>query len=128
MIRRFLSFCIDWVVIFAVGFALSLLGPQFDPEYLLYPSIQMFSAYGVILSFLWFIAVPLCKDILGGASLGKRICGLRVVSKDGGKANAGKRILRNITFYFVVVEIIVALVNKGTRLGDMLARTQVVQK
>lgn len=128
MIRRFMSFCIDWVAIFAVGFALSLLGPEFAPEYLLYPSIQMFSAYGVILSVLWFIAAPLCKDLIGGASLGKHICGLRVAAKDGGKAEAFALVLRNVTFFFAMIEMIVILANKGVRVGDMLAGTRVVKK
>lgn len=129
MVRRFLSFCIDWMIICMVGFSLTLFGPQFDPEYLLRPSIYMFSAYGAILSILWFVFAPLFRDaLLGGVSLGKRLFGLRVTDKSGDKASGMTLILRNITFWLVLLEMILVLCNHGIRLGDMLAGTRVVPK
>ena len=129
MLKRFLSFWIDWMIIWIIGFVLSLLGPAFDPQYLLQPSIRMFSAYGVILSVLWYILAPLFRDFLfGNASLGKKLFGLRVTDKNGSKAKPLALILRNLAFWLVPVEMILVLCNHGTRLGDMLAGTQVVSK
>lgn len=126
-IRRFIAFVIDWNLIFLICFGLFISGPRFDVEYLLRPSIRMFSAYGVLLGALAFVLLPLFKDCLfKGASLGKLICGIKVYdnhSKDTAKTFS--LILRNITFYIPFVEMIVCLCNKGRTLGDMLSSSYV---
>ena len=48
-------------------------------------------------------------------------------SETGGKASFGRLILRNVTYVIVQIEGIVVLVNKGKRLGDSIAKTQVVR-
>ncbi len=127
MIRRGLAFLIDWILICSVGTALFLLGPEFDPEYLIYPSIEMFSAYGVILGVLLVLLFPLFRDVIfGGASLGKRIMGLRIVKKGTReKPSVGALILKNLTFCFVSIEAILCLVNHGFTLGNLISGTEV---
>ena len=127
LIRRLIAFVIDWNLIFLIGFGLFISGPEFKIEYLLRPSIRMFSAYGVLLSVLSFALLPLIKDcVFKGSSLGKLICGIRVYdnnSKDIAKTSS--LILRNLTFYIPFVELIVALCNNGRTLGDMLSSSYV---
>ena len=61
-------------------------------------------------------------------SFGKLICGLEIQnSETGEKVSFGTLILRNITYVIVQIEAIVVLVNKGKRLGDFIAKTQVVR-
>lgn len=129
LIRRFLAFVIDWNIMFGVAMALMLFGPGSNPEFLVRPSIKMFTSVGFLLGLLWFVIYCLFKDCLfGRRSLGKLICGLKIQnSETGDKASFGSLILRNITYVIVQIEWIVVLVNKGKRLGDFIAKTQVVR-
>ena len=129
LIRRFFAFVIDGIIMFGVAMALMFYGPGSDPEYLLYPSIKMFTSAGFLLGFIWLPLYCLLKDCLfGRRSLGKLICGLMIQnSETGGKASFGSLILRNVTYVIVQIEGIVVLVNKGNRLGDVIAKTQVVR-
>ena len=126
LIRRFFSFDI----MFGVAMALMFYGPGSNPEYLIYPSIRMLTSAGFLLGFIWLPLYCLLKDCLfGRRSLGKLICGLTIQnSETGEKASFGSLILRNITYVIVQIECIVVLVNKGKRLGDYIAKTQVVRK
>ncbi len=129
LIRRFLAFVIDWNIMFGVAMALMLFGPGSNPEFFVHPSIKMFTSVGFLLGLLWFVIYCLFKDCLfGRRSLGKLICGLKIQnSETGDKASFGSLILRNITYVIVQIEGIVVLVNKGKRLGDFMAKTQVVR-
>ena len=126
--RRGLAFVIDWNLIIILTFALSLLGPRFDVNYLLYPSVRMFSSYGLFLAISAFAFLPLFRDILlGGRSLGKRIFRLKIVSASGeAKVSTGKMILRNITFYFWPVDLIFSIFSRSESLGDKISKTKVV--
>lgn len=129
LIRRFLAFIIDWNMMFGVAIALMFYGPESNPEYFINPSVKMFSSVGFLLGILWLLLYCLFKDCLfGRRSLGKLICGLKIQnSETGEKATFGSLILRNITYVIVQIEMIVVLANKGTRLGDLIAETQVVR-
>lgn len=96
------------------------------------------------------LATPywLLRDVTG-ASLGKLVLGLRVVSKDGSDSTVGQRVLRNLTLaigpalliipllgiilcaiiggVIGLVEIIFFLTQRE-RLGDRFAKTAVVRK
>ena len=129
LIRRFFAFVIDWNIMFGVAVALMFYCPGSNPEYLLYPSIKMLTSAGFLLGLIWLPLYCLFKDCLfGRRSLGKLICGLMIQnSETGGKASFGRLILRNVTYAIVQIEGIVVLVNKGKRLGDSIAKTQVVR-
>ena len=86
----------------------------------------------VMLVVLLWIPYIVFKDSIQGASVGKRITGCRVVSRDSGRPiDVGESVLRNVFFVLPlmwIVELIVALVRKDRhRLGDLAARTTVVQ-
>ena len=129
LIRRFLAFVIDWNLMYGVAMVLMLFGPGSNPEYFIYPSIKMFGSAGFLLGLLWFLLYCLFKDCMfGGRSLGKLICGLMIQNSETGEKSAfGNLILRNITYVIVQIEMIVVLVNKAKRLGDCIAKTQVVR-
>ena len=129
LIRRFLAFVMDWTIMFGVAMALMFFGPGSNPEYYINPSIKMLTSGGFLLGLLWLPLYCLFKDCLfGRRSLGKLICGLKIQnSETGEKAAFGSLILRNITYVIVQIEGIFVLVNKGKRLGDLIAKTQVVR-
>ena len=130
LVRRFFAFVIDWNIMFGVAMVLMFYGPGSNPEYLLYPSIKMLSSAGFLMGLIWIPLYCLFKDCLfERRSLGKLICGLTIQnSETGEKASFGSLVLRNVTYVIVQIEGIVVLVNKGKRLGDHIARTQVVRK
>ena len=129
LIRRFLAFIIDWNIIFGVGMALMYFGPGSNPEYFYFPSIYMFKSLGFILGLLWMPLYCLFKDCLfGRRSLGKLICGLAIEnSETGEKASFGSLIVRNLAYVIITIEGVVVLLNKGRRIGDLMANTKVVR-
>jgi uncharacterized RDD family membrane protein YckC len=79
---------------------------------------------------LWMFVYAYIKDGLKGASLGKRVAGLMVVNlRDNRPAGVGASILRALVLNFIsAIEAIIVLVDpKGQRLGDKVAKTQVVR-
>ena len=75
---------------------------------------------------LWMLVYAYIKDGLEGASLGKRIAGLMVVSlEDNRPAGVGASILRALVLNFIIaIEAIMVLVDpKGQRFGDKVAKT-----
>jgi uncharacterized RDD family membrane protein YckC len=102
---------------------------------------------GIVIAGLLITPYWLLRDA-GGRSLGKVLLGMKVVSKDGGSASIGARIVRNlpiaagpafmiipllgyflappVAFVLILVEAIL-LLSQGSRLGDRLAGTIVVK-
>ena len=84
----------------------------------------------------WSLFYFLFRDGFGaGQSWGKKICGLMVVNLEtNNPCDMGKSFLRNIVVWFLstagglsVIELIIMLVHeRGHRLGDLLAKTQVI--
>ena len=73
-------------------------------------------------------ALYLCKDVINGRSISKRIFKLQVVDfKTGQVATPIKCFIRNIFCILWPVEVIVAMTNTGRRIGDKIAGTKLVQ-
>ena len=70
-------------------------------------------------------------EAVTGTTLGKRICGLWVVGEGGERCRLGATVLRNLVrvveFLFVPLFVLVWLTPSRQRLGDILARTVVVE-
>ncbi len=91
-----------------------------------------------LLGMIWFLLYSLFKDGFQGASLGKRLTGLIVVNLKENKAcGAGLSALRNfiklvltlVPYVGWLVEPVMVLAHeKGQRLGDLAAGTQVVER
>jgi uncharacterized RDD family membrane protein YckC len=77
---------------------------------------------------LFGFALYLCKDILNGRSIAKRILNLQVVDNSTGKAASPIRcFVRNITCILWPIEVLVAIINTSRRLGDRIAGTKLVR-
>lgn len=111
---------------------------QFGGLYTAGPGLGMivFSVIAILIAGTWSLFYYLFRDGFGqGQSWGKAICGLMVVNlDDNSPCNMAKSFLRNIVLWLLsalaglsIVEFILILVqDKGSRLGDMLAGTQVI--
>lgn len=68
------------------------------------------------------------RDLPNKCSIGKKILKLKVIdSETGANAKKSKKILRNITWLFGPVEIIFFIITHK-RIGDLIAKTDVVLK
>lgn len=101
---------------------------------------EEFSVLGAVLiglGALWQLAYALGRDSFGGAGWGKRLTGLVVVSPETGTpAKAGAAMVRQLVLYALnvipaigsLIEPVLVLIDKdGRRLGDKVAKTQVVR-
>lgn len=82
---------------------------------------------------IYFLYHPILEVVMHGHTPGKRMAGIRIVSKDGRSASSGAILLRNVFRLidslpiFYVLGIIVCLINKQhLRIGDMAAGTVLV--
>ncbi len=111
---------------------------QFGGPYTAGPGLGMiiFAVLAILIAGTWGLFYYFFRDGFGkGQSWGKAICGLMVVNlDDNSPCTMGKSFVRNIVIWMLsalaglsIVELILILVHdKGHRLGDMLARTQVI--
>lgn len=82
-----------------------------------------------LLSILYFILL----DVYWGATIGKRILGLKVQTVEGGKVTIGKSFIRNISKFFglfLLLDWLIGIVtvgNKQQKYTDRIAGTKVVQ-
>ncbi|MBE6571828.1 MAG: RDD family protein [Ruminococcaceae bacterium] len=120
MANRIVAFLIDHMII---CFALAFLG--FAQMLIKTDLLWLWRMYYII--FLAFLFAYFFKDVVNGQSVGKRIMKIKVVDMDGNKPSIFNLIIRNITIFIWPVEAILVLLNKQ-RLGDILAKTKVVDK
>lgn len=72
-------------------------------------------------------ALYFCKDCINGRSFGKRITKLQVVDNTTEQvASPIKCFIRNIFIIIWPIEVIVALINPGRRIGDRVAGTKII--
>jgi uncharacterized RDD family membrane protein YckC len=76
------------------------------------------------------VPVFLCKDCFWGQSLGKAICGVRVIDETTGEpAGIGASFKRNLPLVIPLMPLVVALqMGKGHRIGDGWSGTKVIWK
>ncbi|MDH7578390.1 MAG: RDD family protein [Bacillota bacterium] len=135
-----------FVVLFLGGFSLFAAfrtGLNTDFQSIFGSAAAMLVLLGLTVTFLWALFYGLFRDGFGGRSWGKRFCGLMVVRlSDNRPCTLGLSFVRNIVgvvlafilcfipiigWFAGFIEPIVAIVHaKGLRIGDMLAKTQVI--
>ena len=83
---------------------------------------------------LW-MAYYIIPESLFGGSLGKLLTGLRVVRVDGGPVGLGSIVIRNVLRYvdmlpgfYLIGGVLVLLTGSSQRLGDLVARTTVIDR
>ena len=132
-ILRIIAFVIDSIIIliptYIIWFAITL-AVVFTGFFLVYGFWLIYFLLFGIIEVLYFSVL----DVAWGATIGKRIMGLKVQTTDGGKVPMGKALIRNITkIYplFVFLDWLVALVTPGKdrrqKYTDRIAGTTVVQ-
>jgi uncharacterized RDD family membrane protein YckC len=134
LFRRFIALMIDKLLLFIPpGIVIALFFRKMDtladdPLYFMAPIFFAFSLFFVG-SFLYHSLL----EGLYGQTLGKRICGIRVVKSDFTPCGLGAGFLRNLMriadafFYYLVAVIALAASFKWQRVGDLVADTVVVR-
>ncbi len=132
-VRRVIAFVIDWLIVyFAVGLLVIVAAASFlvlsGPGVFVAVLVGVFSFLAGAILVLYFVAF----EILAGASIGKRIMGLKVVVSGGRTPNVMEALIRNVSkiyWLLLILDIIVGLaVSKGytQKYADKLMGTSVV--
>jgi uncharacterized RDD family membrane protein YckC len=133
-VRRVIAFVVDALIVyFAVGLLAILVAASFlvlsVPGVFTAVLVGVFSFLAGIILVLYFIAF----EVLAGASIGKRVMGLKVVTSGGRAPNAVEALVRNVSklyWLLLVLDVIVGLaVSKSytQKYTDKLMSTSVVE-
>ncbi|MBP5451482.1 MAG: RDD family protein [Treponema sp.] len=126
-VKRILAFIIDFVItaiINNIPFWNLIMIPLLRGHRLPSSSIILRAIISTLIAFLYL----LLRDLPKNGSVGKMIMKLKIVDTETKEpASIGKRFLRNITWLLSWIDIIVYLAAKK-RIGDMLAKTDVIEK
>ena len=79
----------------------------------------------LIFEITFLLTLWVCKDLIGGRSLGKRIKGHTLCGINNSNS-VWKFILRNVFTCVWMIEIVFCLINPSRRLGDLLLGTQII--
>lgn len=122
--KRLLAVGID-IAILVLVFMIANIIPIYD-DYIMTArdfGRSYYIVYGIILL---IIEIGfLCKDVIGGQSIGKKIVHIKVVNADESKANLLQLIIRNITILIWPIEVIILLLGKR-KIGDVISKTMIV--
>ena len=125
--KRIGAFIIDFIIIaliYDIPFFILVMFPLIQGKA---PNSNVIMTRAFISTFIAFILLVF-KDIFKDGSIGKKIMKLKIIDSETKEpASLGKRILRNVTWFLSWIEIIVYFVT-NKRIGDRLAKTDVVLK
>jgi uncharacterized RDD family membrane protein YckC len=132
--RRALAIIVDTVIL--VPLAIVIIVVTGDVESTSEPGTMSFEARAgglstVLVVLLWFGYFTILEKT-AGATLGKRLVGIRVVMQGGAPLTWGASVIRNLLrvvdgfFFYLVAAILVWNSQQRQRLGDMAANTFVV--
>ncbi len=152
--KRLWAFLVDMVIAGLVSTSGSLFGIYVLFKLMTFQEVTFLHSLGegslyiyclvMMLSYIWFIAYILLRDSLGkGQSFGKKVFGLKVIKLDNGlSCSPGDSFMRNLLgFGFILANFFLPFFTipllfiepwtilkseKGQRIGDRWARTQVV--
>jgi uncharacterized RDD family membrane protein YckC len=123
-----LSYAVLLVAAMAAGLVIGLTATS---EYQADQSLDDFTA---ALPYLWWIGALLYFTLtegVGGATLGKRLFRVRVVTEDGEEIGLGRAFVRNLLKMFtvpIVTLLFIVLSERSQRIGDKLAGTVVLKR
>jgi uncharacterized RDD family membrane protein YckC len=125
--KRILGGLIDIIVLIAITYVYAMFfgtaaGAAFSVEG--WPALGLFA-----IGFLYFVAL----EAMTGKTVGKLLTGTRVVDASGGRIGWGKSFIRNLLrivdslpFFYIVGLIAIIASKEKQRVGDMAAKTFVV--
>ena len=125
--KRIGAFVIDFIIIaliYDIPFFILVMFPILQGNALSGNAIMTRTFISTFIAYILLVF----KDIFKDGSIGKKIMKLKIIdSETKESASLGKRILRNVTWFLSWIEIIVYFVTYK-RIGDRLAKTDVVLK
>jgi len=130
--QRVLSSVIDTVIILTI-FCLyvSYLGNYVEDQDGLHKQVTGFMALLLFVILLGYFVIP---ESLSGKSFGKAIIKIKVVKQDGAKITFGNSLVRHLfdiidwlPFCFIVYIIVMKRTEHNQRVGDIVAKTIVIQ-
>lgn len=125
--KRIGAFFIDFIIIALIynfPFFILVMLPMIQGQKLMVDVIMSKVFICVIFAFILFVF----KDVFKNGSIGKKIMKLKIIDSDTKEdSSIVKRILKNTTWILSWIEIIVYLIS-NKRIGDRIARTEVVEK
>jgi len=123
--KRLKSMCLDLMYIFAIYFPWIIISV---PIFILSRNIEKLKFFISLVEGIIIIFSILNKDLCNGRSIAKRILGFQIIDVKTNKvASDYKCMLRNITIIIFPLEVVVALLNKERRIGDLLAGTKLLE-
>lgn len=133
---RLAATAIDVVVLFAAFILVSLVIYLFlmgAGEFAVVGEEPSSMPFWIVFFIAWFFYYWVCEGVWG-RTLGKRLCSLRVVRKDGGRIGIGAALVRTLLrlvdalpAFYLVGALLLWLTPLDQRLGDLLAGTVVVR-
>jgi uncharacterized RDD family membrane protein YckC len=100
--------------------------------FIIYPMLQKTNQNDVVLKniYITFLSVLflIIRDILGKHSLGKYLTKIKIIDRvTGSNVSPLRRLLRNLTWLLGPIEILFFFI-KGKRIGDLIAKTDVIKE
>lgn len=121
--KRVIAAAIDWAIAFGVIVAGWIV-------FAILASVTRFGLFGMVGLLVYVVAFmykPYFEVTKGGQTIGKKMQGIKVVKSDGSPIDWGAALIREVILWFLgIIELIVVFVNNGIRVGDMAAKTVVV--
>ncbi|MER3396045.1 MAG: hypothetical protein C4318_01075 [Acidimicrobiia bacterium] len=123
--KRIVAGLIDWAISVGIYLVIGVIVAIPLAVLRLSPLIPFLWLIGLAAGFLYKPYFEATKD---GQTIGKKFQGIKVIKQDGSPCDWGAAILRQLLFSLLgVIELIVLLVQQDRlRLGDMVAKTRVV--
>lgn len=124
--KRVLGAIIDIIILFIIMIIFSFLfGTAKGSSFAV-------SGFPAVIMYLFWFAYFVVLEVATGKTIGKYVVKAKVVNESGGRISWGASIIRNLLrivdgFFFYLVGFIIALATKeNQRLGDIAAKTYVV--
>lgn len=124
--KRIGAFFVDWIVT-AVIMEIPFMGLVMIPIITGNPpeNIVLRAFLSTLIASLYLIF----RDLPKNGSIGKRVFKLQIINSETKEsATIGQRILRNIPILLSWIEVIVFIASNGKRIGDRIAKTDVILK
>lgn len=124
---RAVAVIIDTAMLFALGYVIALLSGETTAS-----GYEIEGLPALVAIFAWF-AYYIGTEAAFGATLGKRLVGIQVVSEDGSPLLVPSAVMRNVLrivdglFIYLVAAILVWRSPRRQRLGDRVAHTVVIR-
>lgn len=131
--KRFLAILIDYIILSTAYYLLAKFFGEVSSTKEDGITITLDGFPVLVLMFIWFLIMPVMESRFG-QSIGKIILNIKVLKQDGTKVSLGNTTVRHlfdIVDFFPILGIVGFLVSNNNlkqRVGDLVAKTIVVEK